>query len=174
MEISAEIQRKDVAVLNLHLLPRLRSNWIFFAIMAVGMFSFLLVTRKPDSFGEILVAAVAALIGALGGIATCMVVNLVTLLLTIGKKSGVLGVHHYSLSTLGLNERTDANTTLQNWSAIHSIIKLPNYLFFRMNSYLFYIVPRRCFQTSEDFNLFYDRACELWTAARVRREVPGE
>lgn len=90
---------------------------------------------------------------------------MVTVLLTVGKKSGILGVHHYSLSEQGLEERTDANETLQKWEGIQSITKLPNYILFRVNGYLFHTVPRRAFETNEEFISFYERAVALQRAA---------
>jgi len=160
MEISAVIRRGDLVALNFYLFPRLRANWIFFALLAAGIFTVILITREPSNALAVGVAIMAALVGALAGSIVGMLVGLITMLSMLGKNSGVLGVHHYTLSTVGLGERTDANESLLKWSGIHSITKLQNYLFFRINGYLFHIVPRRSFHTTEAFNSFYERAVE--------------
>ena len=165
MNISVEIKRKDLVALNLYLFPRIRGNWIFFALLSGGIFAYILITKKPSNAYSITVAAFAALVGGVGGVIAAGLFGMVAVLLTVGKKSGVLGVHHYSLSEQGLEERTDANETLQKWVGIQSITKLPNYILFRINDYLFHIVPRRAFAANEEFNSFYGRAVALSGAA---------
>ena len=161
MDISVVVRKKDLVVLNFYMFPRLRGNWFFFALLSAGILAYILIVKKPSNAQDIGIATFAALVGALGGSIATMLIGLLTMLLTLGKNSGVLGAHHYSLSELGLGERTDANESLQKWCGIQSIIRLPKYLLFRVNSYLLYVVPRRAFATTEEFNLFYERAVEL-------------
>src|SRR4051794_30896140 len=102
MEISVVILRKDLLALNFYLFPRLKSNWILFALMATGMFFFIFITKRPGDVAEISVTILAALVAALVATLVCMIINSIAMQLMLGKSSGVLGLHHYSLSTLGL------------------------------------------------------------------------
>ena len=85
--------------------------------------------------------------------------------LTLGKKSGVLGKHDYTLTDLGLREVTDANESVQKWSGIQDVIMLPHYVLIKINGYLFHIVPRRAFANEEQFLAFYEKARTLNDAA---------
>lgn len=165
MEVTAVITKKDLLALNLYLLPRLKGNWIFFVLLALGVWSFLLLEREPDNSRDVGLTIFAALVSALVGTIACAVVNMITMLLTLGKDSGVLGTHHYCLSDSGFHDRTESNESMQKWRAIQSITRTPQYVLLRISAYLFYIVPSRAFHTPEEFDAFYKRAIELKASA---------
>lgn len=158
MDIEVDIQRKDLVALSLHMLPRDRANWVTLAVLAVGIFVFIVVTKRPASPHNMGVAAVASLAGGVIGLLIGLAIQLLTMLLTVGKKSGVLGKHRFSLTDVGLREVTEANDSLQKWGGIQEIIRLPNCILFRINSYLFHVVPRRAFGDEQQFLAFYEKA----------------
>jgi hypothetical protein len=165
MNISVEIRRSDLAVLTLYLLPRARSNWVFLGIVAVGTFTYILLTKKPCTLFSVSVAVGASIVGGIAALLIGVAISLTTMLLTVGNKSGVLGVHHYTLTPEGLHERTDVNESIQKWPGILSIRNVGSCLLFQINDYLFHIVPRRAFPSTEQFNAFYEHAKALKHAA---------
>ncbi|GGC64836.1 YcxB family protein [Undibacterium terreum] len=165
MDISVDLKKKDLVAVNFYMFPRLRGNWVFFILLTAGIFAYIFFARKPRGAYDIATAAFSALAGGIAASVFTVVSNLLRTLFTVGKDSDVLGVHHYSISEQGLEERTTANETLHTWKSIQSITKLPGCILIRINSYLFHIVPRRAFATDEEFNSFYQRATALQQAA---------
>ena len=165
MNITVDICRSDLAKLTLWLLPRARSNWVFVGLIAAGTFTYIVVTRQPCTVASVTIAALSSLIGGIAALLIGVAISLTFMLFTVGKKSGVLGEHHYTLTPEGLHERTDVNENLQKWAGILSIRKLPSCLLFQINNYLFHIVPRRSFSSAESFNEFYEQARAFKQAA---------
>jgi hypothetical protein len=165
MDIHVNIERKDLVALNFYLLPRLRSNWITLAVLIVGIFTYIMVARHPATPFNIGVAAFASIAGGIAGLLGGFAFNVIRALLTVGSKSGVLGEHRYSISHVGLREVTDANDSLQKWSGVQDIIKLPRYILFRVNGYLFHVVPRRAFANEKQFLAFHAKACAFHVAS---------
>jgi|ERR1700726_881176 len=165
MEVQADIERKDLVALSLYLFPRHRSNWILLGVLIIGIFVFIMVLRKPTSTYNIGAAAFASVVGGLGGLLAGYAFSLLRMLLTLGRRSGVLGKHDYSLTEEGLREVTEVNDSLQKWNGIQDIIALPRYIFFRINGYLFHVIPRRAFASEEQFYAFTEKARALREAA---------
>ena len=165
MDIQVDIERKDLVALNLYLFPRLRGNWITLGVLAVGIFTYIFLTQKPTTPYNFVIAAFASGIGGIAGVLVGCIVSVVMMLLMVGKKSGVLGRHHYTLTDLGLREVTDANESVHKWSGIQDIIKLPRYILLQINGYLFHVVPQRAFANEEQFLAFYEKARALHNAA---------
>ncbi len=165
MDISVNIKKKDLLALNLYLLPRRQGYWLQFTFLTGAIFAYILIARKTGSAYDVAVAIFAAFAGGVGGLFALTLFSTIEILLTVGTKNGVLGVHHYALLTQGLQERTDANESLQSWDSVESITKLPNYIFFRVRRQQHHTVPRRAFSNNGEFNLFYERAVALHQAA---------
>lgn len=165
MKATVELTRRDLAAINLYMLPRAKTNWYFVAILFVVFFIAGWSATKCCTPHNVMVVALSALVGAIGGLLAGTVISLIFMSLIVGKKSGVLGVHHYTLSEQGLHEQTETNESLNKWSGIQSIIKTPNHILFQINSYLFHVLPRRHFQSSEAFAAFYEQAVKLRNAA---------
>ena len=165
MKIDIEIKRKDLTALSFYLFPRMKANWIMLVVMIFLIAAFLFITKKPIDFIGYVVLTICSILGGLVGIALGFVINLVTMLLTIGKKSGILCLHHYELVPEGIKETTEANESLHRWSSIVTIGTHGNYLLFRINNYLFHIIPRRAFENEESFKAFYSEAVRLKSSA---------
>lgn len=161
MKITAEITRKDLALLNIYLLPRLKANWIFLGVMILIIAIFLAITKSPSDISGYCALAIGSVFGGLGGVIIGFIINIIMMLLTVGKKSGVLGIHHYELLPEGIKESTTANESLQRWGAIVTVRIHGNYLLFRVNNYLFHVIPKRAFESEENFMSFYSEAVRL-------------
>jgi hypothetical protein len=123
--------------------------------VAVGTFVYLLMTKRPASADSIAIAVVASLVAGLAGLFAGFVISLLFILLTSTEKGGILGSHTYQLAPEGLHESTPVNVTLQKWAAIQSVGKSPNFIYLRINSYLFHLIPRRSFDTQQEFESFW-------------------
>ena len=159
------ITRLDLVRLNLWALFRLRANLIFLAVVAVGVFVYLTVSRTPATPTAWAIVVFSSLAGALVGLLAGFVVSLVCILLSSSQKAGVLGKHIYTVTEQGLHEKTEANETTQKWSGIQSLHKSRSYLFIRVNSFLFHLIPKRALSSEEEFEEFWSKADAYWKQA---------
>lgn len=107
----------------------------------------------------------APVLGGIIGLVAGTTFQLLYMFLAMRKKSGVLGVHTYTRTDRGLLERTEWNEGIQLRQGIQSIKRHGNYILFKVNSYLFHMVPRRSFATPDEFEAFWTEANRLWKAA---------
>jgi len=168
MVITTDITKKDLFLLSLYLIPRLRGNWIFLGVLALVIFAFSFFTRSPMTGEQLLVAATASLGAALGGVLSVLVINLVTMLLKVDPDSAVLGRHYYSLTEQGLETRNAGGEMVIGWDAISSIARLPGYMLFRMKAGRFHLIPARSFNSGTTFKAFLERAQLLKRTGRNR------
>jgi hypothetical protein len=167
MHVSANVRHSDLAWLNLYMAPRQRGVWIYFGIITAACFAFMLWLLRPVGSGTIMLAAVT---GVLAGIAGTVVGSLSTLahiLAQANEKSGVLGPRTYSLRDDGIQYQSGAGESLLRWSAIDSVHKLKNYVFIGLTSSVFWIVPRRAFNSPQEFDNFCTTAHARWQAAQA-------
>jgi len=162
MQVSTDVRRSDLAGFNLHLLPRAKPNAVFVAIVAVGTLAYLLLSRRPDSPADFAIAAFAALAAGIVSLLVGFVISLVYVLFASTEKGGVLGAHTYTIGPDGLREVTSSNETLQRWSGIEHIGMSRRYIYIRINSYLFHVIPRRAFSSDEEFAAFWKAAYGHW------------
>jgi hypothetical protein len=155
MQVSTDIRRSDLIAFNLYLLPRTKANYIFVGLVAAGVFVYLLMTKRHASGDSIAIAAVTSLVAAAAGLFAGFVISLLFILLTSTEKGGILGTHTYQLTPEGLRESTPLNVALQKWAAIQSVGKSPNFIYLRINSYLFHLIPRRSFDSQQEFEAFW-------------------
>ena len=161
MKATTEIARKDLAFLSISLFPRIKANWIFLGVLIFAIAIFLGVTKKPSDLGGCTALAISSVLGGIGGTVIGFVINMVTMLLTVGGKAGILGLHQYELCPEGIRESTEANETLQRWASIASIKVCGNYMLVRISSHLFHVIPKRAFESEEMFMNFYNEAVRL-------------
>jgi hypothetical protein len=165
MNITTEITRKDIVAVNMYVFPRLKANWVFLGVMVIAIAIYLAIIKKPYDFGGYLALAVSSVMSGFIAMIVSLVINIITMLLTVGSKSGVLGEHQYQLTAEGIRESTEVNESLQHWSAIVSINIYGSYMLIRISSHLFHIIPKRAFQSEEMFMAFYEEAVRLKSAA---------
>lgn len=155
MKIEANITKKDLVNLSCFFFPRSRGTWIYFAALFLGMFLFL--SYKNDftfSSRSMFIGILSSFIGASIATLVAWLWNLGCILLMSNAKSGVLGKHEYVITVEGLSERTNANESLIKWSGIDEVRVNKKYILVRINQYLFYMMPRRSFNSSAEFEEF--------------------
>ncbi|MFA9273836.1 MAG: YcxB family protein [Candidatus Aquirickettsiella gammari] len=161
MKIDIELTRKDLLALNIHLYPRMKANWISLGLIIISIAIFLAISKKPNDFSGYFSLAVSSVLGGLGGVIIVLIINLISMQLTIGKKSGVLGTHQFELLKEGIRESTSVNESLQRWESIIEIKIYGSFLLVRINNYLVHVIPKRAFKNQEAFEDFYNEALRL-------------
>ena len=167
MQVTTDISRADIIKFNFYFLPRAKSNLIFIAVVAVAIFIGMLFMKWPEDVGSIAIAAIASILGGIGGLLGGFAVTLLFILNSSNEKNGVLGKHTYKISSEGLRESTCSNEGLQKWNGVQSVGKSANFIFIRINSYMFHVIPRRAFSSLEKFEAFYVEAQNLWATAQI-------
>jgi hypothetical protein len=165
MQITADIRRMDLAKFNIYCLPRLRANWIFVGIVAVGVFVYTLATTFPTNVIALLGVAAVSFVVGVSALLAGFVVSFIWILSTSTEKSGTLGTHIYSLSEQGLHEITKHNDALHKWTGIQSVEKSGTYIFIRINGYLFHLIPRCAFSSDKEYEEFWSKAHGYWKQA---------
>ncbi|MCE3606289.1 YcxB family protein [Massilia sp. P8910] len=161
MQVTVDITKRDVFLVSLAMIPRLKGNWIFMGVLALAIFVLVLVTRTPDTLYSLGVAAVAALGGALGGGLSALTINVATMLLKLDAGNPMLGRHHYALTDTGLELRAGSQDSMLPWASIASVRRLSGYIVFRLNGNGVFLLPRRAFSSGEAFQAFSREACAL-------------
>lgn len=166
MKVIVTIGRRDILRMNLHLLPRLKANWIMLGVVIVAAFAFLIYDdRRPIAASmlssNILWALFAGLLAILGSTVFC----LIWVLAVANHKTGVLGEHEYELRSDGLFEKTVANEGLNRWSGIQSVTRSSNQIHVRINGYLFHVIPRHGFGSDDEFYRYFELLRQRWQSA---------
>lgn len=82
-----------------------------------------------------------------------------------GSHGGVLGPHTYRIDAEGLHEVTPVNEGLQRWAGVQEVGRSKRFVYIRINSYLFHLIPRHAFASDREFEEFGDAAHAFWTSA---------
>lgn len=162
MEVKTDITRRDLVQFNLYMLPHLRANFILVGVIGLGLLMFIVVLDVPDTLDSWLSAVIVSLGGAVGSVLVGFALSLVWMLFAASGKAGVLGKHVYTISDQGFHERTQSIDTFHKWSGIQSLLKSNSYIFFRINSYLFYVIPKRAFSSEGEYEEFWNKANRYW------------
>ena len=153
MNIEVDIKKTDLIALNCNRVPRNRETWIYFAVLFFGMLIyFSYKTEFPQN--NFLLGLISSFVGASFAVIVVFLWSTGFILLAGDRKSGVLGVHNYSINNQGLCERTEANEALVKWSGIRIVEITKNHIFIGINSYLFHVLPRRSFATEKEYREF--------------------
>lgn len=153
MQVELSITRRDIAWFNMSKLFHLKSNLNVFVIILLGV-SFFAWRKSVWVRGEIDWTFV--FISSLGGFAGFLLISLLFVLISSTSKSGVIGNHTYTIEDAGLREQTEANDSLNYWSSIRRIEKTKAAIYVHINPWLFYLLPRRAFDSDKQFGAFFD------------------
>ncbi len=174
MRATYETHRGDLVRLSLYLLPRQKANWVLVVLAAVAFIGWQVWIRQPESAGRVLLLVVAGIFVVLCGLAGAFVASLVPTLLRADARSGALGPHVVTLAEDGLTSESNAGVGVLKWAAIRSISKDKRYIFFKLTSQMFLLVPRRAFGVSEHFEAFWQRARQLHERALAQPTVQAD
>lgn len=114
-----------------------------------------------------LIVVFASITSGLGGLLAGFTFSLIAILFVVSEKTGGLGKYIFIIAEQGFHEKTEANETTQKWQGILSIIKSKSYIFIRINSYLFHVIPKRSFANEGEFEKFWEKANMYSKQARM-------
>lgn len=160
MEVTANIKRADLV--HLLVMVNIKSALQTILTLSLFIFAYLVITQNPSNLKSWLTALTSSLIASPAALIIMLIISSIVILLNSNKKSGVLGKHIYSLSEEGLHEVTIANESLNKWNGIESLTITKNYIIFKINGYLYHIIPKRDFANDAEFNNFWGKANELF------------
>jgi hypothetical protein len=164
-KVTVNIRRSDLIKLSAYMLLRVRSNLIFALVIAAGIFVCLVATVRSTDMRSWLIITTASIAGGVAGLLASFLISLTWILISSSEKNGTLGIHVFTLSKRGLHESTRATEGLQKWLGIQSMQKSGSFIYIRINSYLFHLIPRRAFATERDFEEFWQKAHGYWKKA---------
>jgi len=138
-------------------MPRSRPNRFIFALLAI-MFVGIMVGQRglPRSIGEVIAVLLTAILFLLGAAILIFVLTQLCILIYSRRSNGVLGDHVYTLRDDGLFESTKANETLTRWGGAMALFNTGVCLYVQVSPGLFHVIPRRCFDSAEEYQAFWD------------------
>lgn len=155
--VTVNLSKADILAFHLYMFPRLPGNWVFLAVLFVGLFTFLVLADQPTESRAYPIAAVASGIGAFLGLSGALLVNLLALSRRIDRTPGVLGKHRFTLETDGLHEATHVEQTVYAWTSVSGVRKTPKFMIISIDRKQHLPLPRRDFANDKAFDDFYRR-----------------
>ena len=128
LSIDIELTRLDLAKATVRLSLRL-STWLLCG--GIGALLAYATQSSAQSSGHAYPLPVSIILGLFlfcGFMLLIITTNVLTLQLRIGKRKGILGMHHYAIHESGLIESTEVNESLAKWGSFYRIIKSPRRL----------------------------------------------
>lgn len=169
MKVATHIKRSDLIWLNISLLPRLKSTYTTMIFIATMVFAYIWWKNGfPDCSREWFIAIFASLGGAVGGILFGFVFQLVCILFMSKESNGILGKHEYEINSEGLYEKTNANEGIQKWQGVSSVRKTNSFILLQVSGYLFHVFPKRCFDSLDHFQEFYEQSKQYFETVHQR------
>lgn len=169
MHVDVNVTRSDLIWLNLSQCFRLRSNIYLFLTILILVTVFVWLSAKPDPDGiDWIALAIASGITTLVTCGILVAVSIFVVLLNSTGRAGVLGKHSYTIEDAGLREATVANDSLHFWPAIAKVENRSRAILVQINAYLFHVLPRREFQSDDQFEAFYRSLADRCGDARSR------
>jgi len=172
MNVSAELTRRDLLVVSFQLLLGSRANLWFMLVVGCGVFAWQWFKREPDSAALVLLLLLGSAITAVGALLGAIFGNVVCMLLSVGRRRGVLGMHRFSISPAGLHEATEFNDSHHAWLGVDAILKLRNHAGIMMSQGT-HILPRSAFASHADYEDFFEQARTWKDAARALQPAPA-
>ena len=156
MKISADIRRTDLLLFSLLMAPRLRSTYVGFAALMAFIFCALLWLRGFPHSAHAWYALVGATIGGtIGGLVAGGLVTWLLGLISNPTANGAIGMHEYEITDSGLAYKSGAHAGTTTWSGIRRVGRIRSFLYVQISEQLFFLIPRRAFETSALFNAFH-------------------
>jgi len=166
MKVSANINRTDLIFSNYSLWLKLKSTYITIFLLSVSVFLYILWKNGlPDQTENLTTAIISALLSGIGGFLAYILICIINILITSKEKNGILGQRQYEITPEGLHVKTIANEGIQKWEGITSVRKTNSYIYLQVTYYLFYIIPKRSFDTPDDFQRFFNASLQYYREA---------
>lgn len=147
--------------MNLYLLPRMKANWVVFAVIWILVAGDVISTGHPKGGAMLLVCLLCSLVAALVITLSLFFIGIFLTMLS-PQMGGVIGHHEYEISERGFLERNENMETLSFWHSIRAIKLAGSYIYVRISAFLFVIIPMRGFASKQDFENFYQALTQNW------------
>lgn len=151
MEVSARITKLDLVKMQFALFFKTKAYFLYFVLIVF----FLLITSL-DSIEKsgIMMWILPNLVISVFVLFIMIVASVLMLLLTATSAKGFIGNQTFKITDSGFSEVTEGTETISSWNAIEKIYKTKQYIFVRISAYRFHIIPKRAFQSDEEFEQF--------------------
>jgi len=162
MEKEIIVKKSDLAVMQFLLIPRLGFYYSFFGFLVVcagaGGFS----NASEIGYEKWLAISITT---ALIGFVIMLSIGTVIQLVTATAEKGFIGKTIFTCSDEGFREKTEGTETLTNWASIKAIYRTKSYTLVRINGYRIHIIPKREFESEDEFNSFSKAIYSFWANA---------
>jgi len=158
LSVSADIRHWDLIFFNLHMLPRIRGNWLLVAALVLF---FLFFEYDQSDIPHLIRGIVSAVIAATVSFATAFAFCITAMLVNASNNSGQLGPHVFTLRRDGFHEQTSGDESFKRWQGIHSVIASKHGPYIRITWYLCHVIAASAFASRADFDRFSRLALEL-------------
>ena len=166
MKVNANINRTDLIFSNYSLWSKLKSTYITILLLSVSVFLYILWKNGfPDQTENLTTVSIWALLSGIGGFLAYILICVINILITSKEKNGILGQRQYEITPEGLHVKTIASEGIQKWEGITSVKKTNSYIYLQVTYYLFYIIPKRSFDTPDDFQRFFNASLQYYREA---------
>lgn len=166
MKVSANINKTDLICSNYSLWSKLKSTYITILLLSVGVSLYILwKDGLPNGIEDLATVIISALLSGTGGFLTYTLICIISILFTSKEKNGILGQRKYAITPEGLYVKTIANEGIQKWEGVTYVRKTNSYIYLQVTCYLFYIIPKRSFDTPDDFQRFFNASLQYYREA---------
>lgn len=166
MKVSANINRTDLIYSNYSLWSKLKSTYIAILLLSVSVFLYILwKDGLPDQTENLVTIIIFAFLSGAEGFIAYTLICIINILFTSREKNGTLGQRQYEITPEGLHVKTIANEGTQTWEGITSVRKTNSYIYLQVTYYVFYIIPKRSFDTPDDFQRFFNASLQYYREA---------
>ena len=166
MNITYTNRISDIIAFNFCALFRRRFSLILvFGVSALGAFRY---ARQLSSEYSSIVSVISFIIFFLFIsailLSLILLLTIIQILLTHSKRTdkGFLAKHTLEFSQEGFIEESPVNRTASKWAGVYRIRKGVNHIYIYTAPYKAHIIPRRAFETTEEFRGFYAELMNLY------------
>ena len=150
MILNTEIKRSDLVAVQLPLIFKFRGNiYVYLLCIALASMAMWKVLENNLMSFLLLVLVVATVLFMFS-----FIIGILIQLFVSTTKQGLIGTHSIEITDEGLAKETLATKELVKWGAIKRVILLKKYIYVLMPDYRSHIIPRRSFDSENDFLSF--------------------
>lgn len=165
MRAEYSLNRLDLVLLNLYVLPRHKPNWAVLLAIASGFTLWQLSKRENISAALAIGMSVGGLFVGACAIVGSFIFSLAVVLVRASKKNGQLGKRALTLTSEGVSNETNFSNGLIKWQAIRSVRTTKRYVYIEFTPSCFFVVPKSAL--GSEAGAFYQYAAGAVRAAKV-------
>jgi hypothetical protein len=153
MQVRTKITCKDIALMQISMLFKTKSNLYTFFFIWTGI-----VFLTYSKFEEVGIFQFLrnTFIVAIGAFVLLFVVGMLISILFEKEKHGVIGDHTFTITDEGFCEETKGSVTTSKWIGIDKVIRSSKCILVIISLARIHIIPRRAFSSEIDYFAFGD------------------